>query len=114
MQLREERLKPTCAMLSELSRKKHEHDRAYRDELDWNHWIRCDGTPNPLVVQELNTYLFVWREVRRASYERNSYADKCLEIFKIMDAVDDVVDLPLDFGESAHVEARELHAPYQI
>ncbi|XP_003241246.1 axonemal 84 kDa protein-like [Acyrthosiphon pisum] len=98
-QLRSERLKPNCAMLSDLSRKKYEHDRKYREELDWQHWIRCDGTPNPQVIQELNTYLFVERQVRHVSDDKNSYVEKCLEIFKIMDAVDDIVDLPLDFSQ---------------
>ncbi|XP_026814345.1 axonemal 84 kDa protein-like [Rhopalosiphum maidis] len=98
-QLREKRLKPICAMLTELSRKKYEHDRKYREELDWKHWIRCDGTPNPQVVQELNTYLFVERQVCHTCDDKNSYVEKCLEIFKIMDAVDDIVDLPLDFNQ---------------
>lgn len=92
-------MKHPCAMLSELSRKKYEHDRKYRDELDWNHRIKCDGTPNPRVVQELNTYLYVWRQVCDTSEDRNSYMDKCLEIFNIMDAVDDIIDLPLDFSK---------------
>ncbi|XP_025199256.1 axonemal 84 kDa protein-like [Melanaphis sacchari] len=98
-QLREVRLKPICAMLTELSRKKYEHDRKYREQLDWEHWIRCDGTPNPQVVQELNTYLFVERQVFHTCDDKNSYVEKCLEIFKIMDAVDDIVDLPLDFNQ---------------
>jgi len=95
-------------MLSELSQKKYEHDLMYRDELDWKHWIRCDGTPNPRVVQELNTYLFVWRQACHASDEQNSYVDKCLEIFNIMDAVDDIVDLPLDFSKILRVHGVRL------
>lgn len=87
-------------MLSELSQKKYEHDQMYRDELDWKHLIECDGTPNPRVVQELNTYLFVWRQVNLANEDQNSYEIKCLEIFNIMDAVDDIVDLPLDFSKT--------------
>jgi hypothetical protein len=90
-------------MLTELSRKKYEHDRKYREELDWKHWIRCDGTPNPQVVQELNTYLFVERQVCHTCDDKNSYVEKCLEIFKIMDAVDDIVDLPLDFSEIIYI-----------
>lgn len=86
-------------MLAKLSQKKYEHDRMYRDELDWKHRIQCDGTPNPRVVQELNTYLFVWKQVGHTSDDRNSYVDKCLEIFNIMDAVDDIIDLPLDFNK---------------
>lgn len=87
-------------MLSELSRKKYEQDQMYREGLDWEHRIKCDGSPNPRVVQELNTYLFVWRQVNHDNEEdRNSYEDKCLEIFKIMDAVDDVIDLPLNFSK---------------
>ncbi|VVC35855.1 Cancer susceptibility candidate 1, N-terminal,Cancer susceptibility candidate protein 1,Casc1 [Cinara cedri] len=98
-QTREQQLKHTCAMLSELSRKKYEHDRMYRDELDWKHWIQCDGTPNPLVVQDINTYLFVERQVTYTNDDQNTYVNKCLEIFNIMDAVDDIVDLPLDFNQ---------------
>lgn len=103
LQLREKRLKPTCAMLSKLSQKKYEHDRMYRDEMDWKHRIQCDGTPNPRVVQELNTYLFVWRQMSHVSDDQNSYVGKCLEIFNIMDAVDDIVDLPLDFSNVSHI-----------
>ncbi|XP_050430496.1 dynein axonemal intermediate chain 7-like [Adelges cooleyi] len=98
-QIRQVRLKMTCEMLAGLTKKKYEHDRKYREELDWNHRIQCDGTPNPRVVQELNTYLFVWREMYKAGDNRDTYLAKCLEIFKIMDAVDDVVDLPLDFSK---------------
>lgn len=103
LQLRQKRLKPTCAMLSKLSQKKYEHDRMYRDEMDWKHRIQCDGTPNPRVVQELNTYLFVWRQIHHVSDDQNSYVNKCLEIFNIMDAVDDIVDLPLDFSKVSHI-----------
>lgn len=91
-------------MLSELSQKKYEHDRMYRDEVDWKHWIECNGTPNPQVVQELNTYLFVWRQATHTCDDRNTYMDKCLEIFNIMDAVDDIVDLPLDFSKLSRLQ----------
>lgn len=86
-------------MLLELSQMKYGHDRMYRDEMDWKHRVRCDGTPNPRVVQELNTYLFVWRQQPHISDDQNSYVNKCLEIFNIMDAVDEIVDLPLDISK---------------
>lgn len=91
-----------CAMLSELSEKKYESNRVYLDELDWKHRIECDGTPNPRVVQELNTYLYIWRQVPHVSDDQNSYVEKCLEIFNIISAVDDIIYLPLDLGKALH------------
>lgn len=89
-------------MLSELGRKKYEHDQIHRDKVDWKHYIQCDGTPNPLVVQQLNTYMYEYmyeKEEMNIKVDQHTYVNKCLEIFKIMDVVDDVVDLPLDFSK---------------
>ncbi|XP_050536332.1 dynein axonemal intermediate chain 7-like isoform X2 [Daktulosphaira vitifoliae] len=97
--IRLDRLKQTCEMLSWLSKKKYIHDLNYRENLDWEHRVRCDGTPNPRIVQELNTYLFVWREMYKTGENVNDFVTKCLEIFNIMDAVDDIVDLPLNFNK---------------
>ncbi|VVC34710.1 Cancer susceptibility candidate 1, N-terminal,Reverse transcriptase domain [Cinara cedri] len=70
----------------------------HRDELDWKHWTQCNGIPNPLVLQEINTYLFFERQVTYTNDVQNTYVNKCLEIFNIMDAINDIVDLPLDLN----------------
>lgn len=102
-----------CVMLSELSKKKYEYDRNYRDDIDWKHRIECNGTPNPQVVQELNTYLFIWRQVPYVSDDKNSYVDKCLEIFNIIDAVDDIMDLPLDLSKASRTIVILKTVPFQ-
>ncbi|XP_036615110.1 dynein intermediate chain CFAP94, axonemal [Trichosurus vulpecula] len=35
----------------------------------WNHYIACDGTPDPSVAQEINTFISLWKEKRNEDIE---------------------------------------------
>ncbi|XP_049738586.1 dynein axonemal intermediate chain 7 isoform X1 [Elephas maximus indicus] len=35
----------------------------------WNHYIRCDGSPDPLVPQEMNTFISLWKEETNETFE---------------------------------------------
>ncbi|KAM8821192.1 dynein axonemal intermediate chain 7 [Eudromia elegans] len=34
----------------------------YRTYAKWEHYIGCDGSPDPTVLQEINTFMSLWRE----------------------------------------------------
>ncbi|KAM6090681.1 dynein axonemal intermediate chain 7 isoform 2-T2 [Theristicus caerulescens] len=34
----------------------------YRAHAKWEHYLRCDGSPDPTVLQEINTFMSLWRE----------------------------------------------------
>ncbi|KAM9672444.1 dynein axonemal intermediate chain 7 isoform 5-T5 [Trichechus inunguis] len=35
----------------------------------WNHYIQCDGSPDPLVPQEMNTFISLWKEETNETFE---------------------------------------------
>ncbi|XP_053934523.1 dynein axonemal intermediate chain 7 isoform X2 [Cuculus canorus] len=34
----------------------------YRARAKWEHYLSCDGSPDPTVLQEINTFMSLWRE----------------------------------------------------
>ncbi|XP_064316260.1 dynein axonemal intermediate chain 7 isoform X2 [Phalacrocorax carbo] len=34
----------------------------YRAHAKWEHYLSCDGSPDPTVLQEINTFMSLWRE----------------------------------------------------
>ncbi|KAL9854760.1 dynein axonemal intermediate chain 7-like isoform 7-T7 [Geothlypis trichas] len=34
----------------------------YREQARWEHYLSCDGTPDPTVPQEINTFMSLWRD----------------------------------------------------
>uniref|UniRef100_A0A8C3MF20 Dynein axonemal intermediate chain 7 n=1 Tax=Geospiza parvula TaxID=87175 RepID=A0A8C3MF20_GEOPR len=34
----------------------------YREQAKWEHYLSCDGTPDPTVPQEINTFMSLWRD----------------------------------------------------
>ncbi|KAG8513797.1 Protein CASC1, partial [Galemys pyrenaicus] len=35
----------------------------------WNHYLRCDGSPDPSVAQEINTFISLWKEETNETFE---------------------------------------------
>ncbi|XP_023370468.1 protein CASC1 isoform X1 [Otolemur garnettii] len=35
----------------------------------WKHYIECDGTPDPTVAQEINTFISLWKEETNETFE---------------------------------------------
>ncbi|XP_005531929.2 PREDICTED: protein CASC1 [Pseudopodoces humilis] len=34
----------------------------YREQAKWEHYLKCDGTPDPTIPQEINTFMSLWRD----------------------------------------------------
>ncbi|KAM5262775.1 dynein axonemal intermediate chain 7 [Ctenodactylus gundi] len=43
--------------------------RDIRSLSQWKHYIQCDGSPNPLVPQEMNTFISLWEEETNQTFE---------------------------------------------
>lgn len=35
----------------------------------WNHYLQCDGSPNPLIAPEINTFISLWKEETNETFE---------------------------------------------
>ncbi|KAI2564858.1 hypothetical protein G5576_007349, partial [Homo sapiens] len=35
----------------------------------WKHYIQCDGSPDPSVAQEMNTFISLWKEKTNETFE---------------------------------------------
>ncbi|KAK1341309.1 hypothetical protein QTO34_017713 [Cnephaeus nilssonii] len=50
---------------SEAEKMKREH----RLHSQWTHYIQCDGSPDPSIAQEINTFISLWREEKNETFE---------------------------------------------
>ncbi|XP_075754692.1 dynein axonemal intermediate chain 7 isoform X3 [Pelodiscus sinensis] len=41
----------------------------YRAHAKWEHYMQCDGSPDPAVPQEINTFMTLWRENKNEDIE---------------------------------------------
>lgn len=36
----------------------------------WKHYMECDGSPDPWVAQEMNTFISLWEEEKNETFEQ--------------------------------------------
>ncbi|XP_015512196.1 dynein axonemal intermediate chain 7-like isoform X1 [Neodiprion lecontei] len=60
MKLRKEQLQVTWYVLYDNNRAFMDYQLSNKDVDSWDQYMRCDGLPDPGIVSDLNTYLFLW------------------------------------------------------
>ncbi|XP_058272929.1 dynein axonemal intermediate chain 7 [Hemibagrus wyckioides] len=59
---REDELNELRFILEENQKKVNVWEAAAREKAEWNRYMICDGSPNPAVQPEINTFITLWRE----------------------------------------------------
>ncbi|XP_066561446.1 dynein axonemal intermediate chain 7 isoform X1 [Amia ocellicauda] len=57
-----------------------------RAKAKWDRYMRCDGSPDPSVPQEINTYISLWREMN--DVEINDVLSQCALAFCLIDELE--------------------------
>ncbi|KYO36736.1 protein CASC1 isoform D [Alligator mississippiensis] len=67
----------------------------YRAYAKWEHYIGCDGSPDPAVPQEINTFMSLWREDQNEDIE--FVIEKGNKVLNLIDKLDFLLlDTPLN------------------
>ncbi|EGV97863.1 Cancer susceptibility candidate protein 1 [Cricetulus griseus] len=66
----EARLKFEKEELERLETQRVEKEKWRQLEQKWKHYTQCDGSPDPLVAQEMNTFISLWEEEKNETFEQ--------------------------------------------
>ena len=69
-------------ILRNINEKVLKHHSNERAQAEWNRYIKCDGTPNPTVAAEINSFMTLWQEDKENNDIENSFkfADLSLQV----------------------------------
>ncbi|XP_044586899.1 dynein axonemal intermediate chain 7-like isoform X2 [Cotesia glomerata] len=65
-----------------------------KQEDEWIQYMTCDGLPNPGILSELNTFLFLW-DLQDEEALMINITDKCQVVIYLLLKLDNIIDLSL-------------------
>ena len=76
-------------ILRNINEKVLKHHSNERAQAEWNRYIKCDGTPNPTVAAEINSFMTLWQEDKENNDIENSFkfADLSLQVKQPRDQI---------------------------
>ncbi|XP_069441636.1 dynein axonemal intermediate chain 7 isoform X7 [Ovis canadensis] len=64
--------------MERLEMQRIENEKLQKLEAKWKHYIQCDGSPDPSIAQEINTFITLWKE------ETNETLEEVIEKSKLV------------------------------
>ncbi|XP_048504698.1 dynein axonemal intermediate chain 7 homolog isoform X2 [Athalia rosae] len=90
MEIRKEQLQVTWYVLYDNNRAFVDYQLDNKEAEAWNQYMRCDGLPDPGIVSDLNTYLFLWTlDDHTANIE--TAAKKSEEIIYLLNKLENII-----------------------
>ncbi|XP_069441632.1 dynein axonemal intermediate chain 7 isoform X3 [Ovis canadensis] len=74
----EARVKYEKEEMERLEMQRIENEKLQKLEAKWKHYIQCDGSPDPSIAQEINTFITLWKE------ETNETLEEVIEKSKLV------------------------------
>uniref|UniRef100_A0A8C5MCP3 Dynein axonemal intermediate chain 7 n=1 Tax=Leptobrachium leishanense TaxID=445787 RepID=A0A8C5MCP3_9ANUR len=66
---REEEIQERGALLEEKLEEAKRWKRELRIKAKWDRYMRCDGSPDPTIPQEINTYMSLWNDEKNEDFQ---------------------------------------------
>lgn len=67
-------------LINDIAAYLNEYHRKRRSDSAWLRYLRCDGSPDPSIPKEINTFLTLWRE----DYVHNRVSDSLINIDSVI------------------------------
>ncbi|XP_011313857.1 axonemal 84 kDa protein-like isoform X2 [Fopius arisanus] len=107
------------AHLEETSRVIYNNEKTYMDYLvksteeeEWLRYMTCDGLPDPTILSQLNTFLFLWNE----EYDEASMLNittKCQVVTYLLAKLDNIIDFSIMVSEEYIDECRGIRSTFR-
>ncbi|OXU23252.1 hypothetical protein TSAR_012797 [Trichomalopsis sarcophagae] len=98
VQIEEERMRQRKAQLEKTWHRVHERRKAFMDyalkcfeEDEWLRYMSCDGLPDPGVLPELNTFLFLW-SLNDSKASMKSLPRQCEIVIYLIRKLDEIIE----------------------
>lgn len=93
--VRVEHLGLSCKIFEDNKENKLLQDINLRETEDWKLYLECNRLPNPAVLAEMNTYLFLWKLDNKTNCIEDNLA-KTKEVLSLLDVLTNLIDNPLN------------------
>ncbi|BES87424.1 Cancer susceptibility candidate 1 [Nesidiocoris tenuis] len=83
-----------------------------REQEEWERFLRCDRLPYPESAPNMNTHLYLWRNVDKCD-NMESATDRAETMLAILGILDDMIEEPLDVKRQTVRNWKEVRESYR-
>jgi len=111
--IRFKNLRNSCKLFEEHKEIKLQQDIALREAEEWKLYLECNGLPNPGILSEMNTYLFLWKLDTKTNFIEDNLP-KTQEVLNLLKVLDNLIDNPLNNTKKQVDNWKEVRDDFRV